>query len=232
MLFVIDNLLSPGTVQRISRLIGKATFIDGRATAGVSRDVKNNREMGVSEIYLELTETLEQAIESSVKINMRVLPRFRTNPIINRYDVGMFYAEHIDEPIQGRVTQVGRTPGRFGQSFLRTDYSMTVFLSDPGDYDGGELDLRLLEDRKLVKLPAGSAVCYSTGIRHSVRPVTRGTRVAAIYWFQSLIRDVQLRKEVWEQYCLEESLNLAGQQELALKASTIRSNLIRYLADV
>jgi PKHD-type hydroxylase len=81
-------------------------------------------------------------------------------------------------------------------------------------------------------LKAGGAVCYSTGIPHSVRPITRGSRVAAIYWFQTLIRNVQVRRELWEQYLLEEELKAAGLLNLAEKAASVRNNLVRYLADV
>src|SRR6202011_846624 len=106
------------------------------------------------------------------------------------------------------------------------------FLTEPDTYDGGELELRLLEEAKPIKLRAGSAVCYATGIPHSVRQITRGSRIAAIYWFQSLIRDVQLRHEIWEQYQLEERLQHSGQRELAAMAGSIRANMVRYLAEL
>jgi PKHD-type hydroxylase len=144
----------------------------------------------------------------------------------------MFYRSHTDAPIQGAHTQLGRTPGRFGQNFVRTDYSMTLFLAAPESYDGGELELRFCDEVRRVKLRAGSAVCYSTGIPHSVCQVTRGSRIAAIYWFQSLIRDPHVRRVIWDQYELEQALLECGQTELALRASDVRKNLIRYLAEV
>lgn len=230
---VVNDILSAIDLERVRRLLGQAKFIDGVISAqGMAKDTKNNREMEVSEDYVELTQLLDQAVDSSEKINLRIFPRYRTNPIFNRYDTGMFYGEHVDVPIQGGITQFGRSAGRFGQNFIRTDYSMTLFLSDPNTYDGGELELRLFGDSKLIKLRAGSAVCYSTGIPHSVRPVTRGSRVAAIYWFQSLIRNVQLRAELWDQYCLEKALVKLGQEDLAAKAATIRNNMVRYLAEL
>jgi PKHD-type hydroxylase len=233
MFFIVDDILKPGELDEVYRLISRATFVDGVVSAhGTSKKAKRNREMMVSDDYLALTELLDRAVQSSDSINMRLLPRFRTNPIFNRYDVGMFYAEHVDAPIQGGVNQFGRSPGRFGQNFIRTDYSMTVFLSDPDTYTGGELELRLFGESKSIKLRAGSGVCYSTGIPHSVRPVTQGARVAAIYWFQSLIRNVQIRSELWGQYCLEENLRTAGHLEMAEKAASIRNNIVRYLAEL
>jgi len=233
MFFLVNDLLGAVDLERVRRLISQAKFIDGVVTAqGVAKGTKNNREMEVSDSYVELTQLLDRAVDSSEKVNLRLFPRYRTNPIFNRYDSGMFYAEHVDAPIQGGITQIGRSGGRFGQNFIRTDYSMTLFLSDPNTYDGGELELRLFDDSKLIKLRAGSAICYSTGIPHSVRPITRGSRVAAIYWFQSLIRNVQIRAELWEQYSLEKELNKMGQKDLAAKAATIRNNIVRYLAEL
>jgi PKHD-type hydroxylase len=233
MFFLVEDLLNPEQIENVEKLILRANFVDGVISArSLSRDIKNNREMQVSECYASLAALLDHAITSSTKINVRLLPRFRTNPIFNRYDVGMFYAEHTDAPIQGGVTQFGRSAGRFGQNFLRTDYSMTLFLTDPASYDGGELQLQLFGESKLVKLRAGSAVCYSTGLPHSVRPVTRGFRIAAVYWFQSLIRSAQIRSVIWEQYLLEEALRSSGQLDLASKAESIRSNLVRYTAEI
>jgi PKHD-type hydroxylase len=231
--FIVDDILTVADLRRAQTLIGQAKFVDGLVTAaGPGKRLKANVEMEVSERYLSLVELLDRAIESSDELGMRLFPRFRTNPIVNRYDVGMFYDVHVDAPIQGGTTQFGRASGRFGQNFIRTDYSMTLFLSDPSTYDGGELELRLHGEAKRIKLRAGSAVCYSTGIPHCVHTVTKGTRIAAIYWFQSLIRDVQVRSVIWEQYLLERQLRTAGLEEHAQKAATIRSNLIRYMAEL
>lgn len=234
MYFTITNLLDASEISQVGSILRRAKFIDGAATAKDAAlcGTKKNQEMEVSADYATLAELLNRAVDRSADITTRLYPRYRTNPIISRYDVGMFYAEHTDSPIQGGVTQVGRGAGRFGQNLLRTDYSITLFLSDPDTYDGGELQLQLFEDTKLVKLGAGSAVCYATGIPHSVTPVTRGTRTAAVYWIQSLIRNPQIRIELRNQYRLEQELHRVGQGELADKAESIRSNIVRYLADV
>lgn len=234
MLFIVEDLLSQSDLVRAQRFIDQSRFIQGAATAPeyAKHGVKNNKEMEVSQNYLSLVQLLDQAVDLSPTVNFRVQPRFRSNPIVNRYDAGMFYDEHIDAPIQGGTTQFGRTPGRFGQSFMRTDFSMTLFLSDPASYDGGELELKVFGDVKGFKLRAGSAVCYATGIPHSVKAVSRGSRIAAVYWFQSLIRSAQVRDELWEQYCLERDLRAAGQLQLANRAANVRNNLMRYLAEL
>lgn len=234
MFFTIDNILSDADVARALQLLKQSRFVDGAISASgyAKSGIKNNQEMEASDSYLSLVAMLDAAIEASPKVNIRLQPRFRTYPIFNRYDVGMFYGEHIDFPIMGGVTQFGRSPGRFGQNFMRTDYSMTLFLTPPGEYEGGELELKVLGESRLIKMQAGSAVCYSTGIPHSVRPVTQGFRIAAIYWFQSLIRNVQIRSELWEQYRLEQELEKSGSRALAERAASIRHNLVRYLAEL
>jgi PKHD-type hydroxylase len=232
MLFIVNNLLDAATLSRIGLLIHRGTFVDGSVTVKLPKTMKHNLEFQIGEPYALIAELLNAAIDSSEMVANRLLPRYRTNPILNKYEAGMFYKNHIDGPIQGGASQAGRLPGRFGQSFVRTDYSMTVFLSDPDKYDGGELEIRILDETKLIKLPAGSALCYTTGLYHAVRPVTRGSRLAAVYWFQSLIRDLHVRRVIWEQYELQRSLLSSGHLEFAERAASVRENLVRYLADV
>ena len=229
MWFAVGNVLDQELIRRASDLIELSKFVDGRMTGSADKHIKDNLEMEVSEPYLKLVEMLDRSVDASHELSSRLLPRSRTTPIINRYDTGMFFAEHVDLPIQGGRTQFGRAPGRFGQNFLRTDFSMTLFLTDPQHYDGGELQLREDEQVHLVKLPAGSAVCYQTGTRHSVRPITRGSRVCAVYWFQSLIQDARLLRAIWDLDCVARRVrNTTDGSEL----QTIKANLIRCLAQV
>ncbi|PWC14050.1 2OG-Fe(II) oxygenase [Brenneria corticis] len=230
MFFIIENILKPNDVFEVQRLLNIAGFLNGSATADVDSSVKNNLEMKADKDYLSIVGLVNSALENSDDVNMRIAPRARTNPIVNRYDKGMFYHNHIDLPIQGGQTQFGRAPGRYGQNFIRTDYSMTLFLSNPDSYDGGELALEIEDELKLIKLPAGSAVFYSTGIYHAVQPVLRGSRIAAVCWFQSMFQNAQVRKLHWQQYCLEKRLREQGGTELYEQAAAVRNNLVRYLA--
>ena len=232
MFFIVENLLGGTDLEQAQRYAREAAYIDGKITAKADRDVKNNTEMQVDEQYVRLTEIIERALESSEQLNNRLYPRARSAPIVNRYDTGMYYREHIDFPIQGGRTQVGRAPGRFGQNFIRTDYSMTLFLSPPTSYDGGELEINLGERTELIKLAAGSAVFYQTGVPHAVRTVTRGSRICAISWFQSLIRDTNVRRTLWDLTCLEQQLRQSGSDAFAEKAQSVKHNLLRALADI
>lgn len=231
MYFIVENLLHGEQLEKAQRVAREAAYIDGKASARAAHDVKNNAEMRVDEHYVAIVEMVERALDSSEKVNHRLFPRFRTTPIINRYDTGMYYREHIDLPIQGLQTQFGRAPGKFGQNFVRTDYSMTLFLNPPEAYDGGELEIRIGERTELVKLPAGSAVFYQTGIPHAVRTVTRGSRICAVSWFQSLIRDANIRRTLWDLFLVEKKLVQDGQQELAEQTRAVKYNMLRYLAE-
>lgn len=232
MFVTMNNIVGSGDLGEVQRLIASAKYVDGRVTAKVENAIKNNLEMEVNEPYLKLTQILDRALDSSGQLTDRIFPRSRTTPIINRFDTGMYYREHMDFPVQGAVTQFGRAPGRYGQNFIRTDYSMTLFLTSPESYDGGELQLQVGERQELVKLPAGSAVCYQTGIPHAVRPVTRGSRICAIYWFQSCIRDMNIRRTLWDLRCLQHKLERSREPQLSAEAGMIRDNFLRYLADI
>src|SRR5690606_32871095 len=164
-----------------------AKFIDGGATADVSSEIKRNLEMEVGDGYVRLVQLIDRALRSSVELEAQLFPRYMTSPIINRYEAGMFYREHTDAPIQGKRTQFGPNLAPYGMGFVRTDFSMTLFLSDPASYDGGELRVTASGETRHFKLPAGSAVFYPAGLPHSVTAVTRGARVAAIVWIQSMV---------------------------------------------
>lgn len=233
MLSVIDGLLSPEGLLRAGSILQRASFIDGRATAGDAAHAKNNLEVEIGEGYLKLVEIVDHAIRNCAEVEGQLFPRFMTRPIINRYERGMFYREHIDAPIQGLRSQFGRSMAPFGQSFVRADFSMTLFLDDPASYDGGELAVDIMGETRLFKLEAGSAVFYPTGARHSVRPVTRGVRTAAIVWIQSMVRsteELRLLREVGE---LRRRISAAmpGSPESFLVSDHF-SNLLRWFADV
>jgi PKHD-type hydroxylase len=114
------------------------------------------------------------------------LPRRVFPPLFNRYDVGMGFGNHIDNALRGE-----RDP-------IRTDISATLFLSDPDEYDGGELVVEDLYGTHAVKLPAGSLVLYPSSSVHRVETVTRGSRVAAFFWIMSLVRDAGRRRLLLE----------------------------------
>jgi PKHD-type hydroxylase len=233
MVITIDNLLSAGDVVKAKTVLRNGRFIDGRATSNVALTVKNNRELEVGEHYVSLVELVDNALRQSKEIERKLFPRFMTRPIINRYESGMFYKEHVDTSIQGLYTQFGRSMAPYGHGFVRADFSMTLFLDDPSNYDGGELEMTICGEKRLYKLSVGSAVFYPTGNLHSVRPVTRGTRTAAIVWLQSMVRHSENRQLLWDAYNMYERINqsMPGSQESFLAINHYH-NLLRLFADV
>lgn len=233
MALTIENLLNSEQLLKANAILANARFIDGSVTAKGARDKKNNRELAVGEEYVAIVELVENALRGSSEMERKVFPRYITRPIISRYETGMYYKEHIDMPIQGSRTQFGRSTASFGQGFVRTDFSMTLFLDDPSTYEGGELEVAVDGEKRLYKLSAGSAVFYSTGSIHCVRPVIGGVRTAAVAWIQSMIRNSDDRRLLWEAYALYAKVSQAmpGSQE-SFAAMDHYSNLLRHFADI
>jgi PKHD-type hydroxylase len=155
-----------------------------------------------------------------------------TRPIISRYDVGMFYKGHVDKPVMHFMdTKIGLMP--LGSNYVRSDLSMTLFLSDPASYDGGELYFEAPLNTVKVKLEAGSAVVYPTGRRHQVLPVTRGVRYAAIFWIQTLFPVEAHRQAVFSAHQLTCMLKAQGADSKVNElAEENFFNLARMLAEV
>ena len=223
MLLKIEGLLSTGDVARVRAALVGVTFTDGRATAGDAvRDLKNNLQVSPQEQGLdEARQLITAALLKSEAFTSRVLPRRMLPPMFNRYDSGMEYGGHVDNAIMG------------GGDPLRADVSITVFLSDAKDYDGGGLVINSDGESREVKLAAGGAVIYGSTTIHKVEPVTRGSRYAAVVWAQSFVRD-EARREILHE--LAESARWArtvspGSQE-AMKLSKVRANLMRMWAEL
>ena len=155
-----------------------------------------------------------------------------TRPIISRYDVGMYYKGHVDKPVMHFMdTKIGLMP--LGSNYVRTDLSMTLFLSDPASYDGGELYFEAPLNTVKVKLDAGSAVVYPTGRRHEVLPVTRGVRYAAIFWIQTMFPVEAHRQAVFNAHQLTRLIkDLPADSKAHELAQENFFNLARMLADV
>lgn len=232
-IITVHDLIDPSELDTISDTISEASFVDGSVSAGgVNLAVKTNREMAPEQTYVAVVKVIEQAIRQNVVLNYAVFPRTITRAIISRYDVGMSYGEHIDSPVMGFMTQ-GRAVGPFGQNYVRSDFSMTVFLADVDSYDGGELAFESPWGVQTYKLPPGSAVVYPTGIPHSVTPVTRGTRLAAVLWIQSMIRDHEQRRLVADLNRFARHLtSVDPDSQEAATARDLASTALRLSADV
>ena len=191
MLLHIPQILTPEQVVLIRKQLDAADWTDGRATVGSQgARVKRNRQLPEqSAIGRELARIVMTALAANPTFFAAALPARTTPPLFNRYEGGEQYGVHID----GAVRAV---PGADCQ--LRTDVSSTLFLSDPEDYDGGELVVHDTYGAHEVKLPAGDLILYPSSSRHEVTAVTRGCRVSAFFWTQSMIRDDQRRGMLYE----------------------------------
>jgi PKHD-type hydroxylase len=182
MLLQIPQVLSAEQVADSRRQLDAAEWIDGRATAGhQSARAKDNVQLPEdSPVAKQLSPMVLAALERSPMFLAAALPLKIFPPLFNRYAGGHSFGVHVDNAIR----QVRNTPHR-----VRTDISATLFLSQPDEYDGGELVVEDTFGTHSVKLPAGDLVLYPASSLHRVQPITRGARVASFFWIQSMIRD-------------------------------------------
>lgn len=182
MLQTLPALLSPDQVRRCRQALASAQWIAGGQTAGhVARKVKDNEQLPQdSETGRQLGELLLSVLAADPRFMAAALPLKVVPPRFNRYRGGGTYGDHIDNAVFS-------IPGSGHR--IRADLSATVFLSDPGEYDGGELVIQDTYGERRVKLPAGDMVLYSSGSLHRVEPVARGERLASFFWVQSLVRE-------------------------------------------
>ena len=191
MLVRIPQVLSGEALQAVRARLDQAAWTDGRATAGhQSARVKANLQLdSTSPAGRELGLVVLKALEASPLFLSAALPRHVFPPLFNRYDVGMVFGRHIDNAVR----QVQGTAQR-----LRTDLSATLFLSDPADYDGGELVVEDTYGEHSAKPAAGDLILYPARSLHRVEPVTRGGRVACFFWVQSMVRGGDRREMLFE----------------------------------
>ncbi|MDR3427615.1 MULTISPECIES: Fe2+-dependent dioxygenase [Silvimonas] len=160
-----------------------AAWVDGRVTAGYQgAPVKQNQQIDeMSPVARELGDLILSALERNPRFISACLPDVIYPPMFNRYGEGMTFGSHVDGSI--RII-----PGSGGRK-LRTDISATLFLAEPHEYDGGELQIEDNYGSHSVKLAAGDMIIYPATSLHRVTPVTRGTRLASFFWIQSMVRD-------------------------------------------
>jgi PKHD-type hydroxylase len=168
-----------------------APWVDGRATAGYQgAAVKNNRQLDESSpMARELASFILAQLERNALFIAAVLPNKVYPPMFNRYGEGMNFGTHVD----GSVRMIPSSPQR-----LRTDLSATLFLAAPDSYDGGELVVETDFGTQSGKFAAGDMLVYSSTMRHRVNAVTRGERLASVFWVQSLVRDDARRAQLFE----------------------------------
>ncbi|UGA46192.1 Fe2+-dependent dioxygenase [Bradyrhizobium quebecense] len=229
MLVCIPDVLSKADVADFRRIMDASEWEDGRSTAGAaSAMVKRNEQLPPdSEVARQLGNRILSALSASPRFISAAIPLQIFPPLFNRYAAsdGHHFGLHVDNAVRGdRLTGLR----------IRTDLSVTLFLSEPEDYDGGELVIDDLYGSHEIKLPAGDLVLYPASSLHLVTPVTRGTRVASFFWLQSMVRDAHARSLIFDLDTAIQALveRLGRDDPETVKLTGIYHNLIRHWAEV
>jgi PKHD-type hydroxylase len=227
MILTIKSVLSSDEVAHFRGVLANTQWVDGNITSGVqAAQAKYN--LQVPEDAPEaraLGETILLKLGSNAEFNAAALPLRVFPPLFNRYDAGMGFEAHVDNAIRYVPSARQR---------VRTDISSTLFLSNPDEYDGGELLIDDVYGERSVKLEAGDMVVYPADSLHRVAPITRGSRWAAFFWTQSMVRDDSDRALL---YRMDQSITLARRElgdkhPAVLGLTSTFHNLLRKWADL
>jgi len=224
MLLHIPDILDHEQVAQLRTALEAADWTDGRETVGEQgAHVKRNRQLpDASPLRRQLGEMVLTALAKSPLYHAAILPLRTLPPRFNRYEGGGEYGMHVDGSVMALPN---------GEQ-LRSDISCTLFLSEPDDYDGGELIVSDTYGEHEVKLPAGDAIIYPSSSLHRVQPVTRGVRVAAFFWVQSLVRDDSRRRLLYELDATIQRLVATGaDRDAVLQLTGTYHNLLRQWAE-
>jgi PKHD-type hydroxylase len=225
MLLHVPKVLTDAQVARCRELMERASWVDGRVTAGhQSARAKDNLQIpeGSPEAR-EMGDMIVAALERNPLFISAALPQRVFPPLFNCYRPGMTFGPHVDNAIR----QVTGTPFR-----IRTDLATTLFLTRPEEYDGGELVVEDTYGAHSVKLPAGDLILYPATSLHRVTPVTRGARLSSFFWIQSMVRDDGRRALLFDFDMAINQVNQAVPDHAAVVALTsCYHNLLRQWAD-
>jgi PKHD-type hydroxylase len=226
MLLKIPDILTKLQVTELRARFDTATWIDGKESAGhQSIKVKNNLQLGLNDpLTHEVGMQIIDALEKNPVFVSAALPLKVSPPLFNKYQDGGYYGTHIDSAIR----QIPNTPHR-----LRTDLSATLFLSEPDEYEGGELIIEDSYGTYALKLPAGHLVLYESGSLHNVTPVTNGARIASFMWVQSMIRSSQNRILLLDlDNSIQTLTNQGSDANTVTQLTGVYHNLLRMWSDV
>jgi len=219
-MYRILQLLTDAEIAECKKIAATAPFVDGRITNPHNK-AKQNEQLHDQAAYQKSSQLLQQAYARSQEFHEFAFPVRIAPPMMTRYKPGMKYGAHADSAFI-----------QLPQGTIRSDLSSTLFLTDPADYDGGELQVRLGDSDLSFKLKPGEAVIYPSDSLHQVVPVTKGERLVAITFIQSRVQDPFRRNLLFE---LNEVAALEGlkmDQENFNRLSVVRENLMRYWADM
>ena len=225
-MIVIKDVLSPVQLQQLNHVIAKQTWVDGSITGGQqSNSVKNNQQLSPdSQVVRGLEDHVLTALAHHPTFISAALPLKIFPPMFNRYSVGETYGLHVDNAI--RIP-----PGSSAR--IRTDLSATLFLTEPDAYEGGDLVIEDHFGAQPVKLAAGDMILYPSTTLHRVTPVTKGERISAVFWLQSMVRNNEQRKMLFDLDQSVQSLTTlhGNDAQDVMRLSGIYHNLIRQWAE-
>lgn len=221
------QVLSADEVAHCRRVLEGSPWVDGKVTAGeVAAKAKHNLQIPEdSPESRELGDLILRALGRNPLFNSAALPLRVLPPLFNRYDVGMSFAAHVDGAIRA-------VPG--AGTRMRADVSTTLFLTDPADYDGGELVIEDAYGSHSVKLPAGDMIVYPTTSLHRVEPITRGSRWSSFFWTQSMVKDDGQRSLLYDLdlAIIETRKNLPDDSRAVVSLVNCYHNLLRRWAEL
>jgi PKHD-type hydroxylase len=227
MLICVPDVLNKAEVAAFRAAMDAADWEDGRSTAGAqSALVKNNEQLPPdSDIARRLGQAVVKALVANPLFVSAAIPKRIFPPLFNRYGAGQHFGVHVDNAVRGDHLTGAR---------IRTDLSVTLFLSEPNEYDGGELIVEDHYGSHRVKLPAGHLVLYPATSLHAVTEVTRGVRIASFFWLQSMVRDGHARSLIFDLDTAIQGLvqRMGHDAPELVKLTGIYHNLIRCWAEV
>jgi len=215
----IENVLTRSEIEELRGIAARAQFIDGRISAP-GAPVKNNMVVGDRAVFDRSAQLVADALYRSEDFRVFAFPKAMSPPVLTRYGVGMYYGTHTDAAFMPQPSRL-----------LRSDLSCTVFLSDPENYEGGELVTRFGTAELRLRAPAGAAIVYPSTTLHRVEEVTSGERLVALTFIESRIADGEQRELLYE---LSEIAAIAGEKmdiDTYTRLQRVQQNLMRKWGD-
>jgi PKHD-type hydroxylase len=219
-MYRVLQILNDGEVAECRRIAASTSFVDGRITNPHNK-AKQNEQLHDPGAYQKSSELLRNAMLRSEEFIQFAFPVSLAPPLMTRYKPGMKYGAHADAAF---IQLPGAT--------IRSDLSCTIFLNEPADYDGGELNVRLGDAQLSFKLKPGDAIVYPSDSFHQVAPVTRGERLVAITFIQSRVQDPFRRNMLYELNEIAALEGLKMDAENYGRLQLVQQNLLRHWSDM